>query len=107
MPGDALSLVIIDKLPFAPPSAPLTAARIDALQKNGEDPFDALQLPQAALALRQGFGRLIRSRTDRGIVAVLDSRLKRRRYGPSLLASLPPASMLDTLEEVEAWWERG
>jgi ATP-dependent DNA helicase DinG len=107
VPGDALSLVIIDKLPFAPPSAPLTAARIDALQKNGEDAFDALQLPQAALALRQGFGRLIRSRTDRGIVAVLDSRLKRRRYGPSLLAALPPAAMLDTLDDVEAWWERG
>jgi ATP-dependent DNA helicase DinG len=104
VPGEALSLVIIDKLPFAPPSAPLTAARIDALKKAGEDPFDALQLPQAALALRQGFGRLIRSRTDRGIVAVLDSRLKRRRYGPSLLASLPPAASLDTITQVQRWW---
>jgi ATP-dependent DNA helicase DinG len=106
VPGEALSLVVIDKLPFAPPSAPLTAARIDALTKAGEDAFNGLQLPQAALALRQGFGRLIRSRTDRGIVAVLDSRLKKRRYGASLLASLPPAASLDTLAEVDRWWQQ-
>ena len=75
VPGEALSLVVIDKLPFASPQEPLVQARIERLRARGEDPFDTFQVPQAALALKQGFGRLIRHAKDRGIVAILDSRL--------------------------------
>ena len=91
VPGDALSLVIIDKLPFASPDHPVVAARIEALEEAGREPFSSYQLPEAALALRQGFGRLIRTRTDRGIVALLDVRVGRKAYGRQLLAGLPPA----------------
>jgi ATP-dependent DNA helicase DinG len=107
VPGDALSLVVMDKLPFAPPNDPLQAARIEALRKEGGNPFDDYQLPQAALALRQGFGRLIRTRTDRGIVALGDTRVLTRRYGKQLLDSLPPARRLTRLDEVKAWWAAG
>ncbi|TMB00998.1 MAG: ATP-dependent DNA helicase, partial [Deltaproteobacteria bacterium] len=79
--GDALSLVIIDKLPFASPGEPLVQARIEQLRAEGEDPFSAFQVPEAALALKQGFGRLIRSAKDRGIVALLDPRIAGRGYG--------------------------
>lgn len=88
--GESLSLLIMDKLPFAVPGDPLVAARIDLLRERGEDPFVAYQLPHAALTLKQGFGRLLRHRRDRGIVAVLDRRLHERRYGQALLACLPP-----------------
>ncbi|HEY5676075.1 MAG TPA: ATP-dependent DNA helicase, partial [Myxococcales bacterium] len=81
VPGDALSLVVIDKLPFASPGDPIVAARIDRLRAAGEDAFHGYQVPQAALALKQGFGRLIRTATDRGIVAVLDARVTRKGYG--------------------------
>jgi len=107
VPGEALSLVIIDKLPFAPPGDPVTAARLAALAADGRDGFSELSVPQAALALRQGFGRLIRTRTDRGIVAVLDPRLTGRGYGKAFLATLPPVPLYRTLPEVRAWWERG
>jgi len=90
VPGEALSLVMIDRLPFAVPDDPLTAARIARIREEGGDPFTAYQLPRAALALKQGFGRLIRTRRDRGVVALLDGRILRRRYGDLLLASLPP-----------------
>jgi ATP-dependent DNA helicase DinG len=90
VPGEALSLVVIDRLPFAVPNDPLTAARIERIREDGGDPFAAFQLPRAALALKQGFGRLVRTRSDRGVVAILDGRLMRRRYGSALLASLPP-----------------
>src|SRR5207249_5059814 len=72
VPGDALSLVVIDKLPFAPHTDPLVAARMALRAEAGEDPFQTVQLPAAALALKQGFGRLIRRRDDRGVVAILD-----------------------------------
>jgi ATP-dependent DNA helicase DinG len=89
VPGDALSLVVMDKLPFAPPTDPLTAARARRIEEAGGDPFLELTVPQAALGFRQGFGRLIRRRDDRGIVAVLDPRLVQRRYGQIFLDSLP------------------
>jgi len=103
VPGDALSLVIIDRLPFAAPGDPLVAARIDQLRERGEDPFLSYQLPQAAIALRQGFGRLIRSRQDRGIVALLDRRVTNRRYGQFFLRSLPPAIRVSDREALKAW----
>ena len=78
-----------DRLPFAVPDAPLTASRIERLREDGGDPFGSYQIPRAALALKQGFGRLIRSRKDRGVVAILDGRILRKNYGATLLASLP------------------
>ncbi|MGO9831486.1 MAG: ATP-dependent DNA helicase [Myxococcaceae bacterium] len=107
VPGEALSLVVMDKLPFASPGHPLTAARIEQLQAQGEEPFSAYQLPEAALALRQGFGRLIRSRADRGIVALLDVRVSRRAYGRLLVQSLPPARRFRTLAPLAAWFSGG
>ena len=105
VPGDALSLVIIDKLPFAPHTDPLVAARAQALAARGVDPFAALQLPQAAIALKQGFGRLIRRRDDRGIVAILDPRIVTRNYGRVLVDSLPPGMpRTSALEQVRRWW---
>src|SRR5581483_371729 len=107
VPGEALSLVVMDKIPFAVPDDPLTAARIDRIRDQDGDPFGAYQLPRAALALKQGFGRLIRSAADRGIVGVLDGRLARRSYGGTLLASLPPGCpRTESLEEVAAFWAR-
>ncbi len=104
VPGDALSLVVIDKLPFASPQEPLTAARIERLRAQGEDPFSRWQVPQAALALKQGFGRLIRSAQDRGIVALLDARLTTRSYGRTFIATLPKCRVLRSPEEVAAFW---
>jgi ATP-dependent DNA helicase DinG len=105
VPGDALSLVIIDKLPFAPHTDPLIAARAAALQERGIDPFAALQLPQAAISLKQGFGRLIRRRDDRGIVAILDPRIVTKNYGRVLLDSLPPGMpRTSAIEQVRRWW---
>src|SRR5207237_4153383 len=104
VPGDALSMVVIDKLPFASPSEPLVAARIDRLRAQGEDAFYGYQVPQAALALKQGFGRLIRSATDRGIVAVLDARLIRKGYGKVFIETLPRCRILRTAEDARAFW---
>ena len=106
VPGDALSQVIIDKLPFAPHTDPLLAARAAALTERGFDPFAALQLPQAALTLKQGFGRLIRRRDDRGIVSILDPRIVTRNYGRVLLASLPTGMpRTSAIEQVRRWWK--
>jgi len=104
VPGDALSLVVIDKLPFAAPSEPIVAARIDRLRTAGEDAFYGYQVPQAALALKQGFGRLVRTATDRGIVAVLDARMTRKGYGRLFLESLPRCRILRTPEEALDFW---
>lgn len=104
VPGRALRLVIMDKLPFEAPNDPVTAARIARLTQQGHRPFDAYQLPAAALSLKQGFGRLIRTRADVGIVAILDQRLLTRRYGAKLLEALPPASRCRSLAEVSAFW---
>lgn len=105
VPGAALSMVIIDRLPFAPPNEPLQAARMEAVRQAGGNPFDELQVPQAALALRQGFGRLIRTASDRGVVALGDVRVLTRRYGRAFLDALPPAQRLTRFEEVTAFWE--
>jgi ATP-dependent DNA helicase DinG len=102
--GDALSCVIIDKLPFASPGDPVTAARIDALRARGGDPFSEYQVPLAILALQQGLGRLIRHRTDRGVLAVLDPRLKTMGYGRRFLASLPPAPVTHDLAAVSGFF---
>jgi len=105
VPGDALRLVCIDKLPFASPGEPLVAARIERLRAQGEEPFFAYQLPQAALALKQGFGRLIRTAQDRGIVAVLDPRMTQKGYGRTFLATLPRCRVLRTRAEAAAFWQ--
>jgi ATP-dependent DNA helicase DinG len=102
--GEQLSCVIVDKLPFASPSDPVVAARIERLKARGEDAFGAYQVPVAVLMLKQGLGRLIRTAADRGILAVLDSRLLSRPYGRRFLASLPPARLVHDLAPVEAFF---
>jgi len=104
VPGDALRLVVIDKLPFGVPSDPLIRARCERIRDDGGEPFMGYLVPSAALTLKQGFGRLIRSGRDRGIVALLDSRVVRRGYGRVFLDSLPPARRLRDREAVEAFW---
>jgi ATP-dependent DNA helicase DinG len=102
--GDALSLVVIDKLPFAPPDDPVLAARIDAIKAAGRNPFNELQLPQAVLQLKQGAGRLIRDEGDRGVLMLCDPRLLSRPYGKRILASLPPMKRARSLEEVREFF---
>jgi len=89
VPGEQLSCVIVDRLPFAVPSDPIVAARVRALEEEGRNPFSEFQVPQAVLALKQGFGRLIRAKTDRGVLALLDTRISRMPYGRIFLGSLP------------------
>ena len=101
VPGSALRLVVIDKLPFDVPSDPVVAARCERLDQAGESSFMRYLVPAAALSLKQGFGRLIRTRQDRGVVAILDSRIRRKGYGKVFLRSLPPARVCDTLGEVQ------
>jgi ATP-dependent DNA helicase DinG len=98
--GEQLSCVIIDKLPFASPGDPVVSARIDYMKALGENAFADYQVPVAILMLKQGLGRLIRSAADRGILAVLDSRLIEKSYGRRFLASLPPARLVHDLAEV-------
>jgi ATP-dependent DNA helicase DinG len=98
--GEQLSCVIVDKLPFASPSDPVVSARIDRLRDRGGNPFGEYQVPVAVLMLKQGLGRLIRSSSDRGVLAVLDSRLVQRGYGRRFLESLPPARLVHEMEEV-------
>lgn len=104
--GEALSLVILDKLPFGNPSDPLTRARLDDIESRGGNSFRDFSMPQAALTLKQGFGRLIRSRRDRGIVAILDSRIANKSYGAYFLDSLPPAPLAWTAGSVKRWWQK-
>ncbi|MCX5747716.1 MAG: ATP-dependent DNA helicase [Proteobacteria bacterium] len=105
VPGDALGLVVIDKLPFAPHTEPLVAARMAACAQTNADPFATIQVPAAAISLKQGFGRLIRRRDDRGIVAVLDHRIVTKAYGRTFLATLPPElPRTSSIEQVRRWW---
>jgi ATP-dependent DNA helicase DinG len=107
VPGQALRLVIIDKLPFDVPSDPLVSARCHRLKERGEEPFMRYLVPSAALTLKQGFGRLIRTRSDRGIVAILDERVSTKGYGKVFLRSLPPARRCQSLDELRAFWASG
>jgi ATP-dependent DNA helicase DinG len=100
VPGDQLSCVIVDRLPFAVPNDPIVAARVRALQDEGRNPFAEFQVPQAVLALKQGFGRLIRTKTDRGVLALLDSRIVRMPYGKIFIESLPRYRRTNSLDEV-------
>jgi ATP-dependent DNA helicase DinG len=103
--GEALSCVIVDKIPFASPGDPITAARIEQIRGRGGDPFGEYQVPLAILALQQGLGRLIRHRRDRGILAVLDPRLRTMGYGRRFVASLPPAPIVHDLASIETFFE--
>jgi ATP-dependent DNA helicase DinG len=103
VPGEALSLVVLDKLPFAPPDEPLVAARVEHAERHGGSGFVDVQLPRAALLLKQGYGRLLRTEDDVGVVAVLDDRLLTRRYGAGLLAALPPARLEHDLEAIRVF----
>jgi ATP-dependent DNA helicase DinG len=102
--GESLSLLAIDKLPFASPGDPLTEARCEAIGERGGDWFRDYALPVAALELRQGFGRLVRSHADRGVAAILDPRLYTRAYGEQLLDALPSCRVVDDLAEVERFF---
>jgi ATP-dependent DNA helicase DinG len=101
--GDALSVVIIDKLPFAPPDDPVLAARIERMKRAGRNAFAEYQLPQAVITLKQGAGRLIRDESDRGVLAICDPRLVAKSYGRRILRSLPPMRLTREAEEVTAF----
>jgi ATP-dependent DNA helicase DinG len=103
--GEQLSCVIIDKLPFAVPSDPIMKARTDAITAEGGNAFNDLQVPQAVIALKQGFGRLIRSLNDRGVLVLLDPRIRTTRYGMTFLDSLPPYRRTDDIAEVERFFD--
>jgi ATP-dependent DNA helicase DinG len=102
--GDALSVVAIDKLPFAAPDDPVFEARLDAIRRSGGNPFRDEQLPQAVIALKQGVGRLIRSETDRGVLVLCDPRLTGKSYGKVFLDSLPPFARTHDVDDVLAFF---
>ena len=105
--GEQLSCVIIDRLPFAVPTDPVVKARMAAIEAVGGQPFFDLQVPAAVIALKQGFGRLIRSLDDRGVLMLLDPRIQRQRYGRIFLDSLPPYRLTQDIHEVEAFFAAG
>ena len=105
VPGEQLSCVIIDKLPFAVPNDPVVEARIAAIREDGGNAFYEYQIPQAALALKQGFGRLIRSRSDRGVLVLLDNRISKQRYGQVFFDSLPNYRFTTEFNDVESFFD--
>jgi ATP-dependent DNA helicase DinG len=105
VPGEALSCVIVDKLPFDPPTEPVTQARIERIAGQGGNPFYHYQVPAAIIALKQGLGRLIRSTDDRGVISILDSRILTKEYGKLFLQSLPPAPVVQKREEIKRVFE--
>jgi ATP-dependent DNA helicase DinG len=104
VPGEALSAVIIDRLPFSSPGDPLVEARVEKILERGGSPFREYQLPVAAMALRQGVGRLIRRPDDRGVIVILDVRIMARSYGSFLRKSLPPAPITRDFSELESFF---
>jgi ATP-dependent DNA helicase DinG len=102
VPGDALQLVVIDKLPFPPPNDPIVEARGKRLESQGRSPFNDFFVPEAAIALKQGAGRLIRRETDRGVLVVCDNRLVTTGYGKRLLSAMPPMRQLQSHDELES-----
>jgi ATP-dependent DNA helicase DinG len=104
--GEALSCVIIDRLPFAVPNDPVVAARMKFIEDNGGKPFFDYQVPSAVISLKQGFGRLIRSLDDRGVLVLLDPRIRQKRYGQAFLESLPPYRVTNTITDVQAFFEQ-
>jgi ATP-dependent DNA helicase DinG len=111
VPGDALRAVLIDKLPFQVPTEPVVAARLSRLEEQGENSFLRYSVPAAIIALRQGLGRLIRSREDRGVLGVFDSRLRTRHYGFLFTRSLPSFPIVDKIDAIRIsaneWWPPG
>jgi ATP-dependent DNA helicase DinG len=99
--------VIVDRLPFAVPSDPIVAARVSALNEEGRNAFAEYQVPQAVLALKQGFGRLIRAKTDRGVLALLDNRIQRMAYGKIFMESLPKYATTPELAGVARFFAAG
>jgi ATP-dependent DNA helicase DinG len=104
--GEALSCVIVDRLPFAVPTDPVVQARMRAIEENGGNPFVEYQVPSAVITLKQGFGRLIRSLEDRGVLMLLDPRIQRQRYGRIFLDSLPPYRITQDITAVENFFSR-
>src|SRR6202011_3215811 len=103
--GEQLSCVIVDRLPFAVPSDPVVAARVRALTEDGRNAFSEYQVPEAVLALKQGFGRLIRTRTDRGVLAILDNRIQRMQYGRIFIESLPDYALTRDIADVRRFMQ--
>jgi len=105
LPGETLSCLIIDKLPFASPSEPLVEARIEMISEKGGNPFMEYQVPEAIISLKQGLGRLIRKNTDRGVLSILDKRILNNTYGIKFLESLPDVTVTDNLSALEVFFE--
>ncbi|MDP3058229.1 MAG: helicase C-terminal domain-containing protein, partial [bacterium] len=106
IPGEALSCVVLVKLPFSVPTDPIAQARNEDIIKQGESPFAKYSLPRAILRLKQGFGRLIRTASDRGVVVVLDNRIQSKQYGRSFLKELPLAKVTKSFDDVRAHFDK-